>query len=41
MKAAESVTENMKQQNQMVWAGMMNSIRSRTEEIVKNELIYR
>lgn len=40
MKAAEGVTECMKQQDQMAWVGAMNNIRSRAEEIVKNELIY-
>ena len=40
MKAAESVTEDMKAANQMAWVGVMNNIRNRAEEIVKNELIY-
>ena len=40
MRAAEGVTEGMKASDQMAWVGAMNSIRHRTEEIVKNELIY-
>lgn len=39
MKAAESVTENMKATDQMAWVGAMNSIRNRAEEIVTNELV--
>ena len=41
MKAAEGVTENMKATDQMAWVGAMNSIRSRAEEIVLWELIYK
>ena len=37
---AESVTEAMKAENQMLWVQSMNSIRSRAEEIIKAELIY-
>ena len=40
MKAAEGVTEELKAQNQLEWVGRMNNIRSRAEEIIKNELIY-
>ena len=40
MKAAEGVTEGMKQHNQMAWVGAMNNIRNRAEEIIKTELIY-
>ena len=40
MKAAEGVTESMKQHNQMAWVGAMNSIRNRAEEIILRELIY-
>ena len=40
MKAAEGVTERMKQHDQMAWVGAMNSIRNRAEEIVLRELIY-
>lgn len=40
MKAAEGMTEDMKQHNQMAWVGVMNNIRNRAEEIVRTELIY-
>ena len=40
MKAAEGVTERMKQLDQMAWVGAMNSIRNRAEEIVLREMIY-
>lgn len=40
MKKAEGVTEKLKVENQMEWVGRMNSIRSRAEEIVLNDLIY-
>ena len=40
MKTAEGVTEELKTQNQLEWVGRMNNIRSRAEEIIKNELIY-
>ena len=40
MKTAECVTEKLKAENQMEWIGRMNSIRSRAEEIVLNDLIY-
>ena len=40
MKKAEGVTEQLKAENQMEWVGRMNSIRSRAEEIVLNDLIY-
>ena len=38
MAAQESVTEQLKAENQMEWVRCMNSIRSRAEEIVWNEL---
>ena len=38
MAAQESITEQMKAENQMEWVGRMNSIRSRAEEIVWDEL---
>ena len=41
LKATENVTEDLKQRDQLAWIGAMNSIRSRAEEIVKSELIYR
>ena len=40
MKAAEGVTEHMKQHDQIAWVGTMNSIRNRAEEIVLREMIY-
>ena len=40
MKAAEDVTEHMKQHGQMAWVGAMNSIRNRAKEIILRELIY-
>ncbi len=40
MKAAESVTEDMKQHDQVAWVGAMNSIRSRAEGIILREMIY-
>ena len=40
MKAAEGVTEGMKQHDQMAWVGAMNSIRNRAEEVILWEIIY-
>ena len=40
MQEAEGVTENLKRQNQMEWVRRMNSIRSRAEEIILQELIH-
>lgn len=40
MKAAEGVTEDLKQSQQMLWVGKMNGIRNRAEEIILHELIY-
>ena len=40
MKAAEGVTECMKQHDQMEWVRAMNSIRNRAEEIILREMIY-
>ena len=36
---AEGVTEQLKADDQMEWVQRMNSIRSRAEEIVRNDLI--
>ena len=36
----ESVTEQLKAKNQMLWIRKMNSIRNRAEEIVNHEIIY-
>ena len=41
MAKAEGVTESLKASDQMSWIGQMNNIRSRAEELVLNELIYR
>ena len=40
MATREGVTEALKASNQMEWVRRMNSIRSRAEEIVLNNLIY-
>lgn len=40
MAKAEGVTEALKRQDQMEWVRRMNNIRSRAEEIVRNDLIY-
>ncbi len=40
MKDAEQVTEDFKRRDWLGWLRAMNSIRSRTEEIVCAELIY-
>ena len=39
MMASEGVTEELKEANQMEWIQRMNSIRSKSEELVLNELI--
>ena len=36
----EGVTEQLKAENQMLWASRMNNIRNRATEIVNNEIIY-
>ena len=40
MTERQGVTEQLKAENQLLWVGMMNSIRSVAEEIVLRELIY-
>ena len=40
MKEAESITEELKAHDPMVWMGTMNNIRNRAEEIVRSEIIY-
>ena len=40
MKASEGVIEELKAIDQMAWAGAMNSIRNRAEEIILREMIY-
>ena len=37
---AENVTEELKAENQLEWLRRMNSIRSRTEELIYQELIF-
>lgn len=39
MKVTESVTEELKANDQMAWVGVMNSIHNRAEEIVIHELV--
>lgn len=39
MAKREGVTEQLKAEDQMVWAELMNNIRSRANEIVWNEII--
>ena len=41
MQEAESVTEALKASNQLAWVQTMNSIRSRAEEILREELIFK
>lgn len=41
MAKRESVTENLKQKNQMEWVGIMNNFKNIAEEIVIKELIYK
>ena len=40
MMKAQGVTEELKENNQMLWVQMMNNIRHSAEEIVLKELIY-
>ena len=40
MVKQEGVTEQLKAEQPMVWVGRMNSIRSRAEEIVMEEVIH-
>ena len=40
MAAAEGITEALKAENPMIWVARMNSIRSRAEETVLDEMIY-
>ena len=41
MQEAESVNDELKEDNQMAWVQAMNSIHNRAEEIVLHELVYR
>ena len=40
MQEAEDVTEELKAADQLAWVRAMNSIRSRAEEILREELIF-
>ena len=40
MAMRESVTEQLKADNQMEWVARMNSIRIRATEVVNTDLIY-
>ena len=40
MSEHEGVTEQLKEENQLLWVQKMNSIRARAEEIVREEIIY-
>ena len=40
MAEREGVTEQLKEENQMLWVQKINSIRTRAEEIVSEEIIY-
>ena len=40
MQEAESVNDELKENNQMVWVQAMNSIHNRAEELVLHELVY-
>ena len=41
MQEKEGFTEALKRQDAMLWVRSMNSIRSRAEEIVLSEIVYR
>ena len=40
MKEKEGVTEQLKEENQMLWVQKMNNIQNRATEIINAELIY-
>ena len=40
MAEKESITEELKANNQLKWVARMNNIKNRAEEIVLNEVIY-
>ena len=40
MKLNEDITEQLKEQDQMVWVAHMNSVEVRAREIVNHELIF-
>ena len=41
MKAAEGITESLKEENQMEWVRRMNSIEARAREIVCHDIIFK
>ena len=41
LKDTEGVTEQLKENNQMLWVQEMNNIQNRVTEIIKNKLIYK
>lgn len=41
MKVSEGVTEQLKEDNQMLWVQEMTNIQNRVTEIIKNQLIYK
>ena len=40
MMAAQGVTEQLKANDMMKWVSVVNNIRNRADEIIRNELIY-
>ena len=40
MAEKESITEELKANNQLKWVARMNNIKNRAEEIILNEIIY-
>lgn len=40
MKEVEEITDELKFQDQMAWVRTINSIRGRTEEIIRYEMIF-
>lgn len=40
MSEREGVTEQLREENQLLWVQKMNNIRARAEEIVREEIIY-
>ena len=40
MARNEEINEELKEKDQMEWVGLINNIRYRAEEIIKQELIY-
>lgn len=40
MKEEAGITEELKEQDQMKWVGLMNNIQAAADEIIMNELIY-